>query len=167
MKETFESNLANSQKEEAENQKSYEDLKAAKQEEIKSGQEQIDKKTTELGATDEKLANDKVDLEDTTETKEADEKFLADLKEKCKQTDQEFEQRQKTRTEEIGAVSQALNFLNSDEAHDLFVTGKFSASGDIRCDDDPHPRTPHRTQDHKISFRPPTAHSRYKSTSRH
>lgn len=37
MKDTFESNLANSQKEEMENQKAYEDLKAAKEQEIKSG----------------------------------------------------------------------------------------------------------------------------------
>merc|ERR1719310_127433 len=38
MKETFETNLAASQKEEAENQKAYEDLKAAKEEEISAGQ---------------------------------------------------------------------------------------------------------------------------------
>lgn len=120
MKETFEANLANSQKEEAENQKSYEDLKAAKESEIEAGQEQIDKKTDELAATDEKLANDKQDLEDTRATMSADEAFLADLKEKCKQTDQEFEQRQKTRRNEISAVSEALKFLNSDDAHDLF-----------------------------------------------
>jgi chromosome segregation ATPase len=120
MKETFEANLENSQKEEAENQKAYEDLKSAKTEEIKSGQNQVDKKTTEMAATDEKLANDKEDLEDTTESLATDEKFLADLKEKCKQMDQEFETRTKTRTEEIGAVSKALEFLNSDEAHDLF-----------------------------------------------
>merc|ERR1712224_899625 len=52
---------------------------------------------------------------------EADEAFLADLKEKCKQTDQEFAQRQKTRSEEIEAVSKAMEFLSSDEAHDLFT----------------------------------------------
>jgi chromosome segregation ATPase len=77
--------------------------------------------TDELGTTDEKLATDKEDLEDTGDKKEADEKFLANLKEKCKQTDQEFEQRQKTRSEEISAVGQALDFLSSDEAHDLFT----------------------------------------------
>merc|ERR1719438_83243 len=120
MKETFESNLSASQKEEQQNQAAYEELKAAKLAEIKAGQEQVDKKTDELAATDEKLANDKQDREDTTNTMEADEAFLADLKEKCKQTDQEFEQRQKTRTEEIAAVSEALKFLNSDDAHDLF-----------------------------------------------
>merc|ERR1712054_448986 len=120
MKETFESNLSASQKEELANQKAYEALKAAKEAEIAAGQEQIDKKTEELAATDEKLAQDKVDKEDTENTMAADEKFLADLKEKCQQTDQEFEQRQKTRTEEIAAVSEALKFLSSDDAHDLF-----------------------------------------------
>jgi len=121
MKETFEADLAASQKEEAANQKAYEDLKAAKEAEIAAGQEQIDKKTDELAATDEKLANDKVDKEDTENTMAADEKFLMNLKEKCQQTDAEFEQRQKTRTEEIAAVSEALKFLSSDEAHDLFT----------------------------------------------
>jgi len=121
MKETFEADLAASQKEEAANQKAYEDLKAAKEAEIAAGQEQIDKKTDELAATDEKLAQDKVDKEDTENTMAADEKFLMDLKEKCQQTDQEFEQRQKTRTEEIAAVSEALKFLSSDDAHDLFT----------------------------------------------
>ena len=66
MKETFESNLSVSQKEETTNQKAYEDLKAAKEEEIAAGQAQVDQKTTELASTDEKLANDKEDLEDMT-----------------------------------------------------------------------------------------------------
>jgi len=44
MLETFEANLSQSQKEEMENQKAYEDLKAAKEAEIAAGQEQIEKK---------------------------------------------------------------------------------------------------------------------------
>ena len=42
MKETFESNLSASQKEEMADQKAYEDLKAAKEDEIAAGQAQID-----------------------------------------------------------------------------------------------------------------------------
>merc|ERR1712129_574865 len=61
----FEANLSQSQKEEMENQKAYEDLKAAKEAEIAAGQEQIDKKTAELADTDEKNAQAKEDLEDT------------------------------------------------------------------------------------------------------
>merc|ERR1719261_2173368 len=121
MKETFEQNLSQSQKEEMENQKAYEDLKAAKEEEIAAGQEQIETKTQELATTDEKLANSKQDLEDTRNTLSADEKFLMDLKEKCQMTDQEWEERQKTRQEEMAAVSKALAILSSDDAHDLFT----------------------------------------------
>merc|ERR1711920_468654 len=45
MQETFEGNLAAAQKEETANQKAYEELKAAKEEEIAAGKEQIETKT--------------------------------------------------------------------------------------------------------------------------
>merc|ERR1719156_175892 len=75
MKETFESNLSQSQKDELANQKAYEELKAAKTDEIKAGQAQIDAKTDELASTDEKNANAKEDLEDTKNSLSADEEF--------------------------------------------------------------------------------------------
>jgi len=121
MLETFEANLAQSQKEEMENQKAYEDLKAAKEAEIAAGQEQIDKKTAELADTDEKNAQAKEDLEDTKKSLAADEEFLMMLKEKCAMTDKEWEERQKTRQLEMEAVSKALAVLSGDDAHDLFT----------------------------------------------
>merc|ERR1719265_2658154 len=120
MKESFESNLSQSQKDELANQKAYEDLKAAKEEEIAAGQEQIDTKTQELATTDEKLAMSKQDLTDTKAGLSEDEQFLMMLKEKCQGSDHEYEERQKTRAEEIEAVSKALAFLTSDDARDLF-----------------------------------------------
>jgi len=121
MKETFESNLSASQKEEMANQKAYEDLKAAKEAEIAAGQAQIDSKTQELADTDEKLAHAKEDIEDTKASLSADEQFLMMLKEKCQMTDKEWEERQKTRQLEMEAVSKALAVLSSDDAHDLFT----------------------------------------------
>merc|ERR1740138_527987 len=121
MKETFETNLANSQKEEMQSQKDYEDLKAAKEAEIAAGQDLIDTKTTELGNADQKNAQSKESLIDTRNTLAADTSFLADLKERCQNMDQEYEERTKTRQLEIQAVSKALAFLSSDEAHDLFT----------------------------------------------
>jgi hypothetical protein len=121
MKETFETNLGASQREEMENQKAFEDLKAAKEEEIAAGQSQIDAKTTQLGNTDEKKAQDEEDLEDTQEVLASDQAFLSNLKERCANMDSEYEERTKTRQLEIGAVSKALAFLSSDEAHDLFT----------------------------------------------
>merc|ERR1712072_1530965 len=121
MKETFETNLSSSQKEEMANQKAYEDLKAAKEDEIKAGQDQIDSKTQELADTDEKNAQAKEDIEDTKKSLAADEEFLLMLKEKCSMTDAEWEERQKTRQLEMEAVSKALAVLSTDDAHDLFT----------------------------------------------
>merc|ERR1719456_77749 len=121
MKETFETNLSQSQKDEMANQKAYEDLKAAKEAEIKAGQEQIDSKTQELADTDEKNAQAKEDLEDTKKSLSADEQFLMMLKEKCSMTDAEWEERQKTRQLEMEACSKALAVLSTDDAHDLFT----------------------------------------------
>jgi len=121
MKETFEENLSSSQKEELTNQKAYEELKAAKTDEIKAGQDQIDAKTDELATTDEKLAESKEDLEDTKNSLSADEEFLVMLKGKCSSTDAEWEERQKTRQLEMEACSKALAVLSSDDAHDLFT----------------------------------------------
>jgi len=121
MKETFETNLSSSQKEEMANQKAYEDLKSAKEAEIQAGQAQVDTKTQELATTDEKNAQAKQDIEDTKNSLSADEQFLMMLKEKCSMTDSEWEERQKTRQLEMEAVSKALAVLSSDDAHDLFT----------------------------------------------
>merc|ERR1712083_981280 len=121
MKETFEANLSDAQKEEMANQKAYEDLKAAKEAEIAAGQSQIDTKTQELADTDQKNAQAKEDIDDTRVSLSADEQFLMMLKEKCQMTDKEWEERQKTRQLEMEAVSKALAILSGDDAHDLFT----------------------------------------------
>jgi chromosome segregation ATPase len=110
MKETFETNLSDTQKEELTNQKAYEDLKSAKQEEIAAGQAQIDAKTQELASTDEKLAQAKEDIEDTKNNLSADEEFLLMLKEKCSTTDAEWEERQKNSSARDRGVLQGSGY---------------------------------------------------------
>ena len=85
--------------------KAYDELKAAKVEEIVAAQAQIGTKTQELADTDLKLAQAKEDIEDTPASLSVDEQFLMALKEKCQMTDQEWEERQKTRQLEMEAVS--------------------------------------------------------------
>jgi len=103
------------------NQKAYEEVKAAKEDEIAAGQAQIDSKTQELATTDEKNAQAKEDVADTKKSLSADEQFLMMLKEKCSLTDSEWDERQKTRQLEMEACSKALAVLSSDDAHDLFT----------------------------------------------
>merc|ERR1719331_3345086 len=61
MKETFETNVAQSQKDEKKAQAAYEELKASKEAEIAASQAQIETKTQELAVADEKIAHDKQD----------------------------------------------------------------------------------------------------------
>merc|ERR1712137_1302989 len=121
MKETFESNLSESQKEELARQTAFKGLKAAKEQEISAGQKQIAAKQQELSETDLSNVEAKQDIKDTKASLTADEQFLMMLKEKCQMTDQEWEKRQKTRQEEMGAVSEAIAILSTDDAHDLFT----------------------------------------------
>ena len=121
MKETFEANLAAAQKEESDSERAYRELKAAKESEIAAGTKQIETKTIQMGNADQKKAEARQDLEDTTNTMNADQDFLGKLKEHCALADQEMEARSKTRTEEIAAVGKALAVLTSDDAHDLFT----------------------------------------------
>merc|ERR1719174_2022704 len=119
MKEGFETNLGQSQAEEMKAQAEYEGVKAGKEKEIAAGQSQIDTKTAELADTDEKNAQSKKTLAETSATLAADTEFLAKLKEQCAIFDKEYSERTATRQLEITAVSKALAFLSSDEAQDL------------------------------------------------
>merc|ERR1719326_2855389 len=120
MKETFETDLAAAQEDEKKSQAAYEELKAAKEAEIAAAQEQVTTKTGELATTKEKKAAAETDKIDTMESLDADQKYLANLKEKCALTDKEFEERLKTRQLEMQAVSKAMAVLNSDDAMDTF-----------------------------------------------
>jgi len=120
MKETFESDLSEAQKNEKQSQLAYEELKAAKEAEIAAAQEQVATKTQELATAEEKKALAEQDKADTMESLSADQKYLVNLKEKCSLTDKEFEERLKTRQLEMQAVSKAMAVLSSDDAKDLF-----------------------------------------------
>jgi len=120
MKESFETNLHQSQKEETANNNAYEDLKKAKDDEIVAGRDLIETKTQELASTNEKNAQSKQDIEDTRNTLAANTEYLANLQGQCQNIDHEYEARTEARQLEIAATSKALQFLSSDEAHDLF-----------------------------------------------
>merc|ERR1719494_417859 len=120
MKDTFQANLSTAQTEEANNQKAYLELKKAKMDELNAGKLQHTQKTEQLSNAVEKGAQAKEYIEDTRASLSEDNTFLIQVKETCATTDKEFEQRTKTRHDEIGAVSDALAILSKDDAHDLF-----------------------------------------------
>jgi len=120
MRETFEGNLANSQKEENQSAAAYEALKTAKDAEIKAGQDSLDGKEQSLAKADETNAQAKEDKEDSEESLKADQNFLSELKKRCSSGDKEYEERQKARNVELVAVAKAVAILGNDDAKDLF-----------------------------------------------
>jgi hypothetical protein len=120
MNEDFQSKLATARTDEAEAQKLFEQMKAALLKEIAAQETSVKNKKTELAETNAANAQAKQDVEDTTNALGADEKFLVGLEEKCSTSSDEFNARQKERSDEIAAVGEALGMLTDDESRDLF-----------------------------------------------
>merc|ERR1719420_1899043 len=119
MKESFETNLEQSRKDEAEGASSYSALKSAKEAEIKAAGEKVFNKEAENAEAVKKNAESKEQLVATRAALEADTTFLASLKKQCAVTDEDWEARTKMRSDEIAAVSDTIAMLESDDARDL------------------------------------------------
>jgi cell division septum initiation protein DivIVA len=87
------------------------DLSAQIEQATQDREEKAETKAKKLQAK----ADAKGDLEDTTSTKEADEKYLADLTATCEQKATDFESRQQLRAEEVEAIKKAMEILSGDK----------------------------------------------------
>jgi hypothetical protein len=99
----------------------FQRLRAAKESEIAEAAKSIEEKTAEKAETEQKVAQAKEDLEDTTEALAADQKFLVDLQARCKTAAKDFAQRSATRQDEITAIGEAIVVLTNDDARDVFA----------------------------------------------
>merc|ERR1719262_1709662 len=120
MKEDFEVNLSEAQKGEAKAKAEYEQLKAAKEDEIATGKKQIVSIDSQIAETQEKFAEESKQLEDTQAQLALDVEFLKNLTEKCATLDADFDKRVKDRLTEIDAVTDTIGILNSDESFEAF-----------------------------------------------
>ncbi|CAJ1363142.1 unnamed protein product [Effrenium voratum] len=124
MLETFQQDLKEMQDEETSNKAAYEKLKEAKAEEIEMSAGQIRVKQKEKATADEQLAQNKKEKGATTTALDEDNKFLVTVKSKCTNSDVEWDARQKTRREEVKAISAATQVL-SDGREKLVKTTSF------------------------------------------
>merc|ERR1719217_1118364 len=120
MKETFERNLASSRENEQNAAETYKQVKTAATAEINAAKGMVETKSTELSDADSGNARAKEDLEDTSAALKSDTEFLRNLKLKCQAADKEWEDRKKTRHDELSAVSEAIEILANDDAKELF-----------------------------------------------
>lgn len=115
MKEEFESNLSQTQKDEMLAVQNYKDVKASSETELAAAKETLDDLQGEHSAAIKALSDAKEDLESTTRTRAADVRFLSDLRLQCQDLDRQWEQRSKSRGEEIKAVAETIVILTEDD----------------------------------------------------
>merc|ERR1711953_381143 len=101
------------QKEEMNSKHAYDmlmqDLNAQTDQATQGRDEKAESKAKKLQAK----ADAEGDLKDTTTTRDADQKYLDDLKATCSQKASDFESRQQLRTEELEAIAKAIEIISS------------------------------------------------------
>merc|ERR1719515_524963 len=120
MKETMEADLAESEGKEAEAKTAFETLMTSKKSEIEAAGKAVETKSARVGAVAVEVVQAKADLEKTTDAVAEDVEFKANLKKNCATKQKEWDERQKLRAEEIKAISETIEMLNSDDALELF-----------------------------------------------
>jgi len=118
MKDSFEADMPEMQKDEAKKASNFALLKGEKESEIAEQKSSVKAKRGELADTKEKLWTARNDIKDAKASLSADQAFLLEMQDRCVEGDHEWEKRSKMRADEIAAVSQAIRILTSDEARD-------------------------------------------------
>jgi len=121
MLDEFNEDLKQETENDAKSAAAFAETKKTKNQLIKMKNEELEAKKVYLGESQAALGDAQVALSGCQDGLEADQKTLADAQQSCQENEQEYADRSKAREEEIAAVGQALAFLNSDEAHDLFA----------------------------------------------
>jgi len=119
--------------------KGYEELMAAKKKEVAALSEAVESKMTRTGDLGVSVAQMKSGLSDTEESLIADKEFLADLDKDCETKQSEWEEIEKTRADELVALSETIKILADDDALDLFrktLPGAASSFVQLRADAD-------------------------------
>lgn len=120
MLDTFTQDLEESRQGEAAGVEAFSKLKASKTKMIKADSASLKKKKIQKGENVAAKANAEASEADCKDSKAKAEELLATANQSCAESDTEYEERTKARQEELEAVAKALEFLDSDEAHDLF-----------------------------------------------
>jgi hypothetical protein len=102
------------EKEEMNSKHAYDMLMQDLAAQISQAKADRDEKATAKAKTLQAKADAEGELQDTTTTKAADEKYLADLTATCHSKAGDFEERQKLRAEEIQAIEKAIEIISSE-----------------------------------------------------
>lgn len=108
--------------------KTYEGLMAAKTREVDATTGTVETKTKQIGELGVAIVQMQEDLSDTEAALLEDKQFLAELDKSCASKTAEWEERSKTRADELVALADTIKVLNDDDALELFKKTLPSAS---------------------------------------
>merc|ERR1719313_1656895 len=120
MKDDFQKDLDEVVKEEKDKVATYDELMKAKTKEVQTHTEQIIRKTALVGELSVEIVHMKNQLTDAEAALIEDQRFLKDLETNCGTKNQEWDERVKTRSQELVAIADTIKILNDDDALDLF-----------------------------------------------
>lgn len=120
MYDAFTATLEKANADEADKQKAFEVLMATKKKELGTLQLTLEKEQLDETEKTKKLADAKVNLDDTEAQLKADEMFFAETKTSCKIKAQEWSERSRLRTEELSGIHTAIKLLNDKIARSVF-----------------------------------------------
>lgn len=120
MEDTMKSVLSDGVKAEEAAIKTYDELMESKGQEVEALTDSIDEKMRLAGELGVDIIEMKEDLSDTEAQLIKDKDFLKNLDASCATKTKEWEERSRTRAEELTALSETIKILNDDDALDLF-----------------------------------------------
>jgi len=120
MESTMSKSLAESEAQEADSVKSYNELMAAKSKEVGALTKSIESKTVRVGELAVEIVQMKADLSDTQEALMEDQKFMRDMDKNCAEKTASHEENMKVRGQELVALADTIKILNDDDALELF-----------------------------------------------
>jgi len=120
MGDSFSKSLGEAKDTEANAIKDFEAVVAAKAKEIDALTQSVEAKTAKTGALGMSIVQMKGDASDAEKSLLEDQKLLSELESGCSTKDKEYEERVKTRHEELAALAETIKILNDDDALELF-----------------------------------------------
>merc|ERR1719251_237769 len=123
--------LADAEAAEKESIATYDGLISAKTKEVVVLTSTIESKTERIGELGVSTVQMKEDLSDTQDALAQDKQFLAELEKGCATKAAEWQERSKTRSEELVALADTIKVLNDDDALELFKKTLPSASASL------------------------------------
>jgi len=128
MLQTFQDNLADATKTEADTKKSHETLMGSKNSQLAAAQDALSAGEGEAGARTLSMEESKAEVDALTEQVANDEKYIAQAKDAYAVKLDEWKERKRLRTEEIASIQKAIEILSSDDAKDT-MSSSFESQG--------------------------------------